>query len=135
MAQEAFVEAGFFEKPIAINILDKGQRSVKGLNSGKENVATLDLIVTLRKPQGPLERKAEGRTARHLVGDVVSDLQIHANTTASHVYLEILKLAIYENISVAEIDLQDVLSALATRGYTPDLSTGYLVRHQPGEPR
>src|SRR6185437_3164181 len=50
LVQRAMRDAGFEETPAHVAILDKGQRSVKGLNSGTEGVVTVDLIVTIQKP-------------------------------------------------------------------------------------
>ena len=46
LLQRAVAAAGFEVVPDMIAVLDKGQRSVKGLASGFENVATLDLMLT-----------------------------------------------------------------------------------------
>ena len=43
VVQRAIREAGFSAVPAHVAILDKGQRSVKGLNSGSESVVTVDL--------------------------------------------------------------------------------------------
>ena len=43
-------DAAFKASPVHVAILDNGQRSVKGLNSGSEDVVTVDLIVTVQKP-------------------------------------------------------------------------------------
>jgi adenine-specific DNA methylase len=50
LVQRAIRDAGFDSVPVHVAILDKGQRSVKGLNSGSEGVVTVDLVVTLQKP-------------------------------------------------------------------------------------
>ena len=50
LVQRALRDAGFKASPVHVAILDKGQRSVKGLNSGSEGVVTVDLIVTVQKP-------------------------------------------------------------------------------------
>ena len=50
LVQRALREAGFKAAPVHVAILDKGQRSVKGLNSGSEGVVTVDLILTVQKP-------------------------------------------------------------------------------------
>ena len=54
LLQRAVGAAGLEVAPELIAVLDKGQRSVKGLASGFENVATLDLILTLRSASHPL---------------------------------------------------------------------------------
>src|SRR5947209_18579411 len=50
LVQRAMRDAGFKAAPKHVGILDKGQRSVKGLNSGSEGVVTVDLVLTVQKP-------------------------------------------------------------------------------------
>ena len=57
LVQRALRNAGFKSTPVHVAILDKGQRSVKGLNSGSEGVVTVDLIVTVQKPTKRGERR------------------------------------------------------------------------------
>jgi hypothetical protein len=53
LVQRALRDAGFKAAPVHVAILDKGQRSVKGLNSGSEGVVTVD--ETSRQRQGSRE--------------------------------------------------------------------------------
>lgn len=126
LAQEAFTEAGFSDKPVAINILDKGQRSVKGLNSGSESVATLDLIVTLKKPKGKPKKHVFNNNIDTLIEDTFAELNNMEGSTASHVYVEILKNAIYEHINLSKIDLRHVFDMIEENGYETDAKTGVL---------
>ena len=69
LVQRAVRDAGFKAAPVHVAILDKGQRSVKGLNSGSESVVTVDLVLTLQKP-AEAESADDGhvlRTATHNV--------------------------------------------------------------------
>ena len=50
LVQRSLRDAEFKASPVHVAILDKGQRSVKGLNSGSEGVVTVDLLMTVRKP-------------------------------------------------------------------------------------
>jgi 16S rRNA G966 N2-methylase RsmD/DNA-directed RNA polymerase subunit RPC12/RpoP len=57
LVQRAVSAAGLDIEPEALVVLNKGQRSVKGLASGFEHVATLDLIITMKAsdhPQTPM---------------------------------------------------------------------------------
>jgi hypothetical protein len=49
----------FQSVPVHVAILDKGQRSVKGLNSGSEGVVTGDLVVTLQEPSNAARARIE----------------------------------------------------------------------------
>lgn len=130
MAQRAFRDAGFTGKPVRINILDKGQRSVKGLVSGTEGVATLDLIVSLRKGDEAENRErhddySDAETVQAVV-DKYADMQ---DMTASHLYLEVLRQAIYEDREVGSIDLGHILDALDKAGYKVNSDTGKISRN------
>ena len=126
LAQEAFTEAGFTSKPVAINILDKGQRSVKGLNSGSESVATLDLIVTLKKPKKRTKPQKFSNDISDVIDTTLHQIDDIEGYTTSHIYLELLKNAFYQRVNVAKIDLQHVISALESKGYEIDRSSGRL---------
>lgn len=131
MAQRAFKDAGFTGKPVRINILDKGQRSVKGLASGTEGVATLDLIVSLRKGDEAESRErhkdwSDIETVRAVV-DKYADMH---GMTASHLYLEVLRQAIYEDREVGSIDLAHIVDALGSAGYSVSPDTGRIFKEQ-----
>ena len=50
-------------------ILDKGQQSVKGMNSGSEGFVTVDLILTVQKPeQGDPKRPVASRSSYSRAG-------------------------------------------------------------------
>lgn len=128
MVQRALIDAGFEARPVHIGILDKGQRSVKGLNSGTESVATLDLIVTVRKPDGTKQPFVPAQKADigSIVEKVVKDFKVTALPTPSHVYLTILKDAMSIGLSLEDLHLADVLIALRQKGYAVDQKTGKL---------
>ena len=129
MAQRAFRDAGFTGKPVRINILDKGQRSVKGLASGTEGVATLDLIVSLRKGDEAENRKRHGDWSDSETVQAVVDEYAHMqDMTASHLYLEVLRQAIHEDREVGSIDLGNILDALGRAGYSVSPDTGKIFR-------
>lgn len=50
LVQRSMRDAGFNASPAHVAILDNGQRSVKGLDSGSGSVVTVDLILTVQKP-------------------------------------------------------------------------------------
>lgn len=129
MAQRSFREAGFVGKPVRINILDKGQRSVKGLASGQESVATLDLIVSIRKGDGVIGGEVGERVDwKDALNKIVSEYADRPGMTASHLYLEVLRQAIYEDRDVAHIDLGHVLDSLEAHGVGVDEQSGFLYR-------
>src|SRR5262249_40382290 len=88
LVQRAIAGAGPVVDPDALVVLNKGQRSVKGLASGFEHVATLDLIITMRAAR-PGEQAGPTAQAPDL-GDAVRSLATESiGTTPSHLYLEL----------------------------------------------
>ena len=123
-------EAGFEGTPVHVAILDKGQRSVKGLNSGSEGVVTLDLIVTVEKPANrsrvdSVEGLRIGETQR-LIKQAISELPLHEAQNPSYVYARILRNAIKQHFVLDNLHLSDVLVALRNAGYTTNRKTGLL---------
>jgi len=137
LVQRAIRDAGFKAAPVHVAILDKGQRSVKGLNSGSESVVTVDLILTVQKPDdnenahdgNPLKN---GDTQR-LILESVNELSPGDSRNPSHIYARILRKAIQEHCTLDELHLSDVLLALRNAGYTADHKTGLISYTQTAE--
>lgn len=130
LVQRALRDAGFKSAPVHVALLDKGQRSVKGLNSGSEGVVTVDLIMTVQKPaQSESADNARplynGDTAT-LIREAVADLSIEQARNASYVYAHVLTTAIQKHLILDDLHLGDVLVALRNAGYTIDRKTGLL---------
>jgi SAM-dependent methyltransferase len=125
LVQRAVRNAGLAIEPAAIVILNKGQRSVKGLASGFEHVATLDLILTMVECEAqPDERAPEAGE----VADLFTSLAEREHPTPSHLYLEALRYAIREGWSVADINLKSATAALEGAGWAIEAKTGRLHR-------
>jgi 16S rRNA G966 N2-methylase RsmD len=129
LIQRAIANAGLVIEPDKLVVLDKGQRSVKGLASGFEHVATLDLIITMRagadaKPAELVSVSHETVVARTL------ELAEVAPATPSHLYLEILRAGIREGWKLDSLDLRDVTPALLSNGWELDSKTGRLSRSE-----
>ena len=130
LVQQALRDAGFKASPVHVAILDKGQRSVKGLNSGSEGVVTVDLILTLQKP---VRGEGTGRAGTFANGDTdalvrsaVGEMSAVEARTPSHVYARILRQAIRNGLALDELHLGDVLIALRNAGYNVDRKTGLI---------
>ena len=128
--QRALRDAGFKASPVHVAILDKGQRSVKGLNSGSEGVVTVDLIMTVQKPANG---QGAGRTLTLANGDTdalikatIEELSADKARNPSHVHAHILRKAIHKGLVLDELHLGDVLTALRNAGYSIDRKTGLL---------
>jgi 16S rRNA G966 N2-methylase RsmD len=131
LVQRAMREAGFKASPAHVAILDKGQRSVKGLNSGSENVVTVDLILTVQKP-GLAEAANDAHELRNgdtqrLIVESISELSA-TDRSPSDVYARILRKAIKWHYTLDHLHLSDVLLALRNAGYVTDHKTGLLSR-------
>lgn len=91
LLERAVAQAGFALRPDGICVLDKGQRSVKGLASGFENIVTSDLVLTMYPTdEGP---PAALRTPARADLEAALDTALADQRwpTASHVYLAVVK--------------------------------------------
>ena len=130
LVQRALRNAGFKAAPVHVAILDKGQRSVKGLNSGSEGVVTVDLVMTVQKPlEGENAYDGHGLTSgdkSNLITTAIKELSSCEAENPSHVYARILKKAIHQHILLDELHLGDVLISLRNAGYSINRKTGRL---------
>ena len=130
LVQRAMRDAGFKATPVHVAILDKGQRSVKGLNSGSEGVVTVDLILTVQKPKkserGMDIHELRNGDMQRLIAEVIRELPHDDTRNPSHVYARILRKAIQKHYILDELHLSDVLLALRNAGYMTDHKTGML---------
>ena len=131
IVQNILMESGFEPRPVHIGILDKGQRSVKGLASGFESVSTLDLIVTVRKPASvkrarPVQK--DSIAVSELVQEAVQNFSFHDHQTPSHLYLTLLKEAFERGLPVDEIHLSDIISRIRNRNVRIHPKTGEFVK-------
>jgi DNA modification methylase len=125
LVQRSLHTAGF--SLVAISILDKGQRSVKGLASGFENVVTFDLIISMRKGE-PGEEVAFSPPHGDYFGEVVDRVLGDGAATPSHVYLGVIRDYLGQHLDVTEVDMDHIANALAERGYSVEPVSGKLVR-------
>ena len=132
LVQRALRESGFEPAPVHVAILDKGQRSVKGLNSGSEGVVTVDLVVTVRKPDAAEYREApqlvSGADATALIRQAIESLDPQDARNPSHVYARVLRDAIRRHFALDGLHLGDVLVALREAGFQVNAKTGLLER-------
>jgi adenine-specific DNA methylase len=132
LVQRALRESGFEPAPVHVAILDKGQRSVKGLNSGSEGVVTVDLVVTVRKPDTAEYQEAprlvSGADAKALIRQAIESLDPQDARNPSHVYARVLRDAIRRHFALDGLHLGDVLVALREAGFQVNAKTGLLER-------
>jgi adenine-specific DNA methylase len=125
LVQRALKSAQFVVEDVAI--LNKGQRSVKGLASGFENVVTVDLVLSMRKAT-PSERRREIALAPSDAIDKAVEVAVNGRiVTPSHVYVEAVREFLVKNWNVADLHVADIALALEQRGYQVDPQSGSLV--------
>jgi 16S rRNA G966 N2-methylase RsmD len=129
LVQRALRDAGFTE-PLHIAILDKGQRSVKGLNSGSEGVVTVDLVLTVMKPLTKLPHRpavaSDGVPLVQILGDAAKTLKTNESRNPSYVYAAAVREAIRIGHPLDNFHYSDVLLGLRQLGISLDSKKGLL---------
>ncbi len=125
LLQRSIACAGLAVDPDLITVLDKGQRSVKGLASGFENVATLDLILTLRPTD------VEGATffvpSTGELDTLVDRLtEGNGSVTPSHLYVELLRSGLRAGWDLSSLDLRHVTERLRRSDRRVDRKTAVI---------
>jgi hypothetical protein len=124
LVQRAMLAAGFVLEGVAI--LNKGQRSVKGLASGFENVVTVDLIISGRKAAAGEGREVEEAPEGALTIVVEDILADDSAPTPSHVYVGVIREYLNRNWDVTELDVSGIGVVLQELGYEVDAGSGRL---------
>ena len=127
LLQRSIAAAGLEVVPELIAMLDKGQRSVKGLASGFENTATLDLMLTLRAAQGPPGELADPQAfdverivRQHLAG--------HSDASPSLAYLELLRHGFRSGWNLSQLDLRRVTTIIERTHRTVDRRSARVIQ-------
>lgn len=125
LLQRSIASAGFALKEVTL--LSKGQRSVKGLASGFENVVTMDLVLSMqkcarRKTTHP--RPAPPNALRDAMASILSN---DHGETPSHVFLVLIRHYFQEGWDVSELNIGKVVGLLAEWGYDLDHCSGVLL--------
>lgn len=127
LLQRSIAAAGLEVVPELIVVLDKGQRSVKGLASGFENVATLDLMLTLRPASGLSE--ALRTPPAGAVGSLVDSLLASDSAISpSGLYVALLRHGMANRWDLSRIDLRKVTERLRDAELTIDRRSALVVR-------
>ncbi len=130
LVQRALRDAGFNASPVHVAILDKGQRSVKGLNSGSEGVVTVDLIMTVQKPlegdSGESTVQLSSADCESLIREAINELIKEQMKNPCYVYGSILCKAIERRLVLNHLYFIDLVVALRNAGYAVNRPTGLL---------
>ncbi len=124
LVQRAIHAAGFVLEHVTL--LDKGQRSVKGLASGFESVVTSDLILTMRKTihgESPGLVDAPGGALHKAIEEA---LQQPEPLSPTKIYLWIITRYLHNGWAVAGITIGSIRDHLLARGYDLDPASGEL---------
>jgi DNA modification methylase len=124
LVQRAIHAAGFVLEHVTL--LDKGQRSVKGLTSGFESVVTSDLILTMRKATADERMALKDAPPAALHNAIEAALRAGADTP-TRVYLSIITKFLRNEWKVTGITIGGIRDALVDRGYDLDPATGTLL--------
>lgn len=126
LLQRAIRSADFIVEPDGVSLLDKGQRSVKGLNSGFEDVVTTDLILTMRKRQASEDMEAMSAGGwQSLLAEAVPAAE---HPTPSHVYLNLVKECLRRHWDLTPVSFAGVVAALRERGFQIDAASGRFLK-------
>lgn len=124
LVQRAIGAAGFVLDHVTL--LDKGQRSVKGLASGFEGVVTSDLILTMRKASAEDAPALRDAPTGALHAAVEEALEQPGVLSPTKVYLCIVTAYLRNGWAMSGISLGGIRDDLLERGYVLDPATGQL---------
>lgn len=123
MAQRAIHHAGFSIEGDGVCLLDKGQRSVKGLASGYERVVTTDLIMTMRKVSNPNAHQGmPEESLKESIAGVIKDEG--AGLSPSYLYLRVIKKYLKRGWMVDDLSYGRMLEAAGDLGLLVDNRSG-----------
>ncbi len=131
LVQRALRDAGFTD-PLHIAILDKGQRSVKGLNSGSEGVVTVDLVMTVQKPESGSARREAVASGPVRLADILASaartLEADHACNPSYIYAAAVREAIRLGHPLDSFHYSDVLLGLRELGFALDTKKGLFAK-------
>src|SRR5205814_1539598 len=112
-------------EPDYIAVLDKGQRSVKGLSSGYENVVTVDLIISMRKTDAASTRPLPSHAPpEYLQACIDAVLNGEEGDTPSHVYVGVVREFLRHGYDPSDVSIAEIAGTLVAEGYEVDQATG-----------
>jgi 16S rRNA G966 N2-methylase RsmD len=126
LVQRAILNSSFVLDADRISVLDKGQRSVKGLASGFENVVTADLVLSMRKAHAGESVELEHAPADAAQTAVDEALGAGA-ATPTDVYLQVVRSFLRHHWDASDLDIAELGTELRRRGLEVDPASGLLV--------
>lgn len=101
-----------------VHILDKGQPSIKGVKgvAGKENVTTLDLLITMRSPLQPSRERTRESASTTLVDQEVRAALNTGSGRIDDIYSSVVQTLLTKNHSLAGITMPKIAERCALLG-------------------
>ncbi len=129
LGERAIREAGFVLDSEAISVLDKGQRSVKELASGFENIVTADLVLSMRKGDAAARTHTFAQAPPGALGRAVDDaLGAVPAPTPTRIYLEVVRAFLWHGWDAGDLNIAALGPELRARGYEVHPGSGRLHR-------
>jgi len=125
LMQRAIRKAGFYLGEVTL--LNKGQRSVKGLASGFENVVTADLVLSMQKTGEVAADEPPTAPSEPLSKMIDGALRAGAARTPSHLYLRIIRRYLQHNWDLRDLHIADIVRAIESSGFEVDVGSGELI--------
>jgi hypothetical protein len=100
---------------------------VKGLASGFEHVATMDLILSMRAANGSARepRCPDGHEVEQAITRLLGDARADS---PSHLYLELLRHGLRSGWDLSGLDLRAITGTVQRMGWQVDAGSGKLLR-------
>jgi 16S rRNA G966 N2-methylase RsmD len=127
LLQRAVMSAGFSIDTDRIAVLDKGQRSVKGLSSGFENVVTADLVLSMQKASIPIGSTVVPAPPGFLDSALEQAVAGRERDTPSHIYLGVVRRYLQAGYDMSGIDIAHIAEHLTIIGFEVDKAHGTLL--------
>lgn len=128
LMQRAIRKAGFSLGEVTL--LNKGQRSVKGLSSGFENVVTADLVLSMQKDNEAASSDPATAPSESLSKMVDKALRAGAAPTPSHLYLRIIRRYLQRNWDLRNLHISDIVEAIKLSDFDIDAGSGQLIESE-----
>ncbi len=128
LVQTAIARAGLSLQ--RVTLLDKGQRSVKGLASGFESVVTSDLILTMNKGQELSAPHLDHAPVGTIARCIDEALGGQVGVTPSSIYLSVVTEHLHNGWRAAELSIDTIRNELEARGIEISPATSELVRDE-----
>lgn len=122
LIQRAIAASGL--RLLHVSVLDKGQRSVKGLASGFEDVVTSDLVLTMRKERASLMELEEPpkRALDAVLGEALASTTAAVSPTA--IYLLVVKEFLRNGWRLEAVDVAEIRNRVSALGLHVNPATG-----------